>query len=347
MKKALKKIRWIAVPVVLGTGVWLWLVKFESEKPVVLGLPETATLGRELKIRAEDRKAGLTEVKVEAVQAGQTVTLFSTTVPKKTQAFEKTIPLRPLPPGLGEGEVVLRITAEDRSWNGGNVTTAEKTLLIDTRPPQLSVLGGPHYINRGGAGLVVLAANEDIPVNGIKVGDAFFPGSAAGRNRALVYFALPFDAPSDAAFSASAEDIAGNRVLLPFHPNTKAKAPKSDKINLTDKFLGNVVPYFKSLDSALQGTDIEIFLAVNRKQRSLDYEQIQKICADSAPQPLWSDLFFACRIQNRWPCSGTIERISTGGGKSTARFISAWTWPPPSNARFRRPTRAGSSSPGR
>jgi hypothetical protein len=70
MKKALKKIRWIAVPVVLGTGVWLWLVKFESEKPVVLGLPETATLGRGLKVKAEDRKAGLAEVKVEAVQSG-------------------------------------------------------------------------------------------------------------------------------------------------------------------------------------------------------------------------------------------------------------------------------------
>jgi murein DD-endopeptidase MepM/ murein hydrolase activator NlpD len=189
--------------------------------------------------------------------------------------------------------------AEDRSWNGGNLTTVEKKLLIDTRPPQLSVLGGPHYINRGGAGLVVLLANEDIPVNGIKVGDAFFPGSAAGRNRVPVYFALPLDAPSDAAFSASAEDIAGNRVLLPFHPNIKAKTPKSDKINLTDKFLGNVVPYFKSLDPALQGTDLEIFLAVNRKQRGLDYEQIQKICADSAPQPLWSGPFL--RLPNSKP----------------------------------------------
>jgi hypothetical protein len=299
MKKALKKIRWIAVPAVLGTGVWLWLVKFETEKPVVFGLPETATLGRELKIKAEDRKAGLAEVKVEAVQAGQTMTLFSVVLPKKTYSFEKTIPLRPLPPGLGEGEVVLRIMAEDRSWNGGNLTTVEKKLLIDTRPPQLSVLGGPHYINRGGAGLVVLLANEDIPVNGIKVGDAFFPGSAAGRNRVPVYFALPLDASSDAAFSASAEDIAGNRVLLPFHPNIKAKTPKSDKINLTDKFLGNVVPYFKSLDPALQGTDLEIFLAVNRKQRGLDYEQIQKICADSAPQPLWSGPFL--RLPNSKP----------------------------------------------
>ena len=299
MKKSLKKIRWIAIPVVLGTGVWLWLVKFESEKPVVLGLPATATLGRELNIKAEDRKTGLAELKVEAVQSGQTVTLLTTTVPKKTYSFEKTIPLRPLPPGLGEGEVVLRITAEDRSWNGGNVTTLEMKVLIDTRPPQLSVLGGPHYINRGGAGLVVLAANEDIPVSGINVGDVFFPGSAAGRNRALVYFALPFDAPSDAAFNASADDIAGNHTLLPFHPNIKSKTPKSDKVNLNDKFLGNVVPYFRSLDPALQGTDIEIFLAVNRTQRSLDYEQIRKICANSAPQPLWSGPFL--RLPNSKP----------------------------------------------
>jgi hypothetical protein len=306
MKKALRKFRWIAILSVLGTGVWLWLVKFESEKPTVQGLPETSTLGRELIFKAEDRKTGLAEVKVETVQSGQTVTLFTTAVPKKTYSFEKTIPLRPLPPGLGEGEVVLRITAEDRSWNGGNTTTLEKKVLIDTRPPQLSVLGGPHYINRGGAGLVVLSANEDIPVNGIKVGDTFFPGSPSGRNRALVYFALPFDAPADAAFGASAEDLAGNKILVPFRPNVKPKTFKSDKINLTDNFLGNVVPYFKSIDSGLQGTDLEIFLTVNRKQRDLDYEQIRKICAETAPQPLWFGPFL--RLPNSKPMAPFGDR---------------------------------------
>jgi murein DD-endopeptidase MepM/ murein hydrolase activator NlpD len=306
MKKFMKKIRWVAIPLVLGTGVWIWLVKFESEKPSIQGLPETATWGRELVVKADDRKSGLAEVKVEAVQAGQTVALFSAAFPAKTRAFEKTLPLRPLPPGLGEGEAVLRISAKDRSWNGGNTTVLEKKLIVDTRPPQVSVLGGPQYINRGGAGFVVVAANEDIPKSGINVGDAFFPGSPAGRNRALVYFALPFNAPSGTAFSASAEDIAGNQTRLPFHPNVKSKPFKSDTIALTDRFLGNVIPYFKSLDPGLQGTDVEIFLALNRKQRDLDYEQIKKICAESAPQPLWSGPFL--RLPNSKPMAAYGER---------------------------------------
>ena len=302
MRKLLRKLRWLLIPLILGAGVWVWRVKFESGKPSLQGMPEQATLPRELVIKAEDLKSGLAEVKIEAVQAGAAVPLLAGTFPPETHVFEKTVPLRPLPPGLIEGEALLRLTAEDRSWNGGNIAILEKKIMIDTIPPQLIVLGGPHYVSRGGAGLVVLASNEDVPVCGINVGDVAFSGSPAGPHLALVYYALPHDSPAGAALLATAADIAGNQMTLPFRPRIRTTPFKSDRINVTDNFLANVVPYFKAADSGLQGTDIEIFLTVNRKQRALDEEKIKKICADTAPQPLWSGPFL--RLPNSKPMAG-------------------------------------------
>ena len=50
----------------------------------------------------------------------------------------------------------------------------------------------------------------------------------------------------------------------------KPKAFKKDKIQLSDDFLKNIIPYFTSRDPNLKGTPVEIFLALNRKQRELD-----------------------------------------------------------------------------
>ena len=67
-----------AVPVLLillaAGGVWVWLVKFESEKPAVSLAGESRFVGPELKMRAEDRKSGLAALTVEAVQGERTVT---------------------------------------------------------------------------------------------------------------------------------------------------------------------------------------------------------------------------------------------------------------------------------
>ena len=175
MKKFLKKARWILIPSALAAIVILWVVKFESQKPEIRPADDSPFLGRELTFRVSDRKSGLAEVRVEAVQAGRTVEIFSERFPAALPTYDKTLPLRPLPAGLADGEILLRISAEDRSWNGGNTAVVERKMILDTRPPRMNIVGGPHYINTGGAGVVSCTVDEDTPIVGIRVGERFFP----------------------------------------------------------------------------------------------------------------------------------------------------------------------------
>lgn len=298
MKKAIK----VAVPVLLvliGAGVGLKLTKFESGKPWVRMSGDTAMLGPELVFQSGDAKSGLDKLRVEAVQAGKSAELWSGSLPPSTHETEQKISLRPLPAGLSDGEVLIRITAKDRSWNGGNVTVLEKKMIIDTKPPRLTVLGGPHYVNQGGTGCVAFTSDEAPASSGIRVGDAEFAGFPLESGRILTFFALGSGVPADVSLQAVAVDAAGNRASLAFRPNVKKKTFRKDKVEITDKFLADVLPYFKERDAKLHGSDLEVFLTLNRDQRVRDADRIRAICRETAPKMLWSGAFL--RLPNSKP----------------------------------------------
>jgi murein DD-endopeptidase MepM/ murein hydrolase activator NlpD len=306
MKKFLKKARWILIPAALVGIVILWVVKFEFQKPEIRPDGDSPFLGRELTFRASDRKSGLAEVRVEAVQAGRTIEVFSERFPAALPTYVKTLALRPLPAGLADGEVLLRISAKDRSWNGGNTAVVEKKMILDTRPPRMNIVGGPHYINTGGAGVVSCTVDEETPVVGSQVGERFFPGYPTGGNRFLVFFALSPDASRDVRFSGVAEDPSGNRTSIVFRPVIKTVAFKQDTLSLSDKFLGDVVSYFKNIDPGLRGTDLEAFLTVNRTQREKDYERLAILCQKTESRMLWSGAFL--RLPNSKPMASFGDR---------------------------------------
>ncbi len=332
-----KNARWLLIPAVLAAGAWLWIVKFESEKPAVRLLCDGPALGRELSLRFEDRKSGLARIRVEADQAGRTVELLSEEFPEPVASVEKTISLRPLPAGLTDGEIILRIAASDHSWRKGNAAVWEMRKIIDTRPPRMTFLGGPHSIAPGGAGVVSFMLDESAALSGLQAGNSFFPAYEAGGGRYFVWYALPRDAPPDVPFIGVAEDEAGNRTNVRFRPDVKSVRIKSDVLTLTDAFFEGVVPYFKSLDPSLKGTDLEIFLAVNRDQRARDDARLQAICRDTGPRPLWRGTFPLAPVQD----DGRLRRapdLSLQRARDPAgRFISAWTWLRSGTARFRRP----------
>ncbi len=306
MKKMLKKVRWFLIPAaVVGIG-WLGWTKFEFQKPEIRPADDSPYLGRELVFRATDRKSGLSRIRVEAVQSGRTVEIFSETFPEPLPSIVKTLSLRPLPAGLADGDVLLRLTAEDRSWNGGNEAVWEKQLILDTRPPRMAILGGPHYLNAGGAGAVVCSVEEGTAAAGIQAGGNYFPGFAAGPGKFLVFFALPVDAPPDVPFFGVAEDPAGNRTNVVFRPVIKTGLVKKDTLNITPRFLEGVIPYFRNLDPGLTGSDLDVFLTVNRTQRRLDYEKLEALCRQTEPQRLWSGPFL--RLPDSKPMASFGER---------------------------------------
>ena len=167
------------LPLLVAGGALLWLLKFESEKPAVSLAGENRFLGPELKLRVEDRKSGLAALTVEAAQGERTVTLLEEFYTDGPALIERTLAMRPVPEGLSDGELRLRITAKDRSWKR-NKTILDKALVLDSRPPRPVALGGPHYVNQGGSGLIVVTTSEESSSAGVQVGEAWFSGYPPG-----------------------------------------------------------------------------------------------------------------------------------------------------------------------
>lgn len=336
------KFKWVAIAIlaiiIAVGGGWVYLVKFEQEKPTIQLLPDKKYLGQNLTVIVEDQKSGVAEVQIEVTQQGKAMSFLSEKFPPQTHRVEKTLTLRPLPKDLKEGEAQIKISAKDHSWNWGNPVSLEKSVVIDTTPPQLSVLGTLHYGNQGGAALITYQISEEAPMTGVQVGEVFFPGYGISKDRYLAYFAIPADASSDSSFSALAEDHAGNRTKAGFREIVKPKAFQKDKIQLTDQFLNKFLPYFTARDPNLKGSPLEIFLALNRKQRELDHQEIKKLCKETSLRPLWSGRFL--RLPNAQPMASFAQnRTYYYDGQAVDRQIHwGWTWPPWTRARCRQPT---------
>jgi len=320
----MKRPVWIILGIlaaVLGAGgIYACLVLFEQEKPAIQVMQEAKVMGKSLDVKVRDQKSGVAELQIVVSQGSKSITLLSEKFPKKTPLVEKTIPLRPLPQGLQDGEARIQVSAKDHSWNWGNPVSLEKTVVIDTTPPRLSVLGTLHYANQGGTGVITYQVSEEVPLSGVQVGANLFRGYAVGQGRYVAYFAIPLDASAATSFTALAEDPAGNRGQAGFRVILKAKAFKKDKIELSDSFLKNLLPYFTAKDPGLKGSPLEIFLAVNRKQREADHQEIQKICRETAPKPLWAGAFL--RLPNAKPmASFAQDRTYYHEGKEVDRQV--------------------------
>jgi murein DD-endopeptidase MepM/ murein hydrolase activator NlpD len=314
----MKQKQWTVLTIVafilVGLGVWFGWGKFEGVKPQFQIIPDKNFLGPELTIKAEDLQSGLALVKIEVIQKGKVVSLLEEKPAKGTLRVEKKVSLRPLPQGLRDGEAQIRIFVRDRAWIRGNLAVLEKNIVIDSHPPQVSVLGGLHYINQGGTGLIPYQASEETPVSGVKWGQSFFAGFPVGRNQYIAYIAWARDQAGDSAAEVVAEDRAGNGARSSLPLKLRPGRFRKDQIQISDGFLSKVLPYFTALDPNLKGTPIEIFLRLNREQRKLDHQKVQEICSRSGMQPLWSGVFL--RLPNSKPtASFGQERAYFYGGK--------------------------------
>lgn len=299
MRKKIWIVLTITIAFCLAAGLWVWMVKFEQEKPVIQINPDTQYLGSQIKIKVTDEKSGVAELRVEAVQKEKNITLLQEKFPKGNFQIEKTIVLRPLPSGLKDGDAEIRVFARDYSWNFGNPVTIAKKVVIDTHPPQINVFGGIHYLNQGGTGFITYETTEEVTHTGVQAEKNFFPGYKVGKNQYLAYYTLGLDLPKELGIWATAEDVAGNKGRAGFRLISKSKKFKTDKVHLTDEFLKKIIPYFTERNPNLKGSLIDIFLAINRQQRENDHQEIKKICQETLPQPQWSGPFL--RLPNSKP----------------------------------------------
>ena len=88
-----------------------------------------------------------------------------------------------------------------------------------------------------------------------------------------------------------AADEAGNETRRIFPSRIIKKDFPRDTIRVSDGFLQRKVPEFQSEDPSLSDNLLEAYLTVNREWREKNHGRIREVCAESAPERLWSGPF--------------------------------------------------------
>jgi hypothetical protein len=202
-------------------------------------------------------------------------------------------------PDLQEGRATLRIIAINDSWGNffrGGRSEIAMDLPVRFAPPQVQVLSFPHYVNQGGAELVVFKVSPGTAESGVKVGDLFFPSwpvkDSLPETR-LCIFAYPYNVDAATPARILARDDAGNETLSNFTYRVFPKKFRSDTIQITDDFMARVVPRIMSQTPGFQeqGSLLKDFLAINGDLRRANARELVAFSQKTAPRFLWSQPF--------------------------------------------------------
>jgi hypothetical protein len=286
-----------------GGGGWFFLTVGERGKPVVEIGAGADFIGRKktLDITFSDSGRGLGRTEIVITQDHQSRVVSAVDYPETgvlRKAVSVTVDAVILK--LHDGPASLSLTAVDHSlWK--NRTTATRPVTIDLLPPQIFQLNKQNHINPGGTCVVAYRLSEAALRTGIQVGDLFYPAypvTQAGKSGYAAYFTLPPEAsPGVPQIRILARDQAGNETLSDVPVLIQKRKFRSDKMVLTDDFLGQKMPEFQALVPELRGkTPLETFIYVNTLLRADNLKTIQSACMKSESRPLWQGPFL--RMKN-------------------------------------------------
>ncbi|MCP4670869.1 MAG: M23 family metallopeptidase [Desulfobacula sp.] len=305
--------------IILIPGIWVLVHKYEGEKPVVdITLPSVyLKKSYEMSLDVMDDQTGLRDIMVSIHQKDKKKVLlerqYETPGIAKVFSGAKTIkesfviPVSAWQYGMSDGEAIIRIIVSDyswRGWNKGNILNIEKKVIIDSKPPKVSVLTKRHNIQKGGTGLIIYKLFEDNIKSGVKAGDNFFPGHAGlfeNKNIYTAFFALNDVQGPGTKFAVMAEDEAGNITKRGFYHYIRDKKFKTDVLNIPDSFLNRKMPGFDVGENKGSFSEIknqgkknpllEKFLYVNDIIRKNNVEEILKLTQNSENKKYWDGRF--------------------------------------------------------
>ncbi len=207
---------------------------------------------------------------------------------------EETVTFNLKKTGLREGAFDLEIRAVDASLAGfgfGNSRTIFVPMRLDTQKPRMSVVSPQPYVRRGGSSVIRYTINEDVQESGIKVGKYFFKGYKQADESYICYFAFPHHMqPKEFKPILMAQDLAGNTSERGVAVFALQRKFKSDRIKITDNFLGLVTEHLYNLapDAA---TPLERFLIINSDIRLANTMFLSELGKDSAETVFWKGAF--------------------------------------------------------
>ncbi len=302
--------RWLVV--IIGAllflpVLWLLLVRFEGQKPEIVFELTSPFIGKahEFSISLEDKKSGLRKIWAAVIKNGKEVVLSDDELPSaglfsggKIKTKNLNILFEPGKHELSDGKAILRLAVWDYSWRGwwqGNQTYVEKSLVIDTLPPEIEVISRAHNLTQGGAGLFIYRTSEDCRISGVQVGDSFFPGYAGyykDPQIRMAFVGLSYQQGPGTQVLLKAVDQAGNTAKTGVRHHIRKKVFRNDAIQISDRFLNWKIPEFENIiKSESGGSLVDNFIQINRDLRKANYQQITELAKKTATGKLWEGVF--------------------------------------------------------
>jgi murein DD-endopeptidase MepM/ murein hydrolase activator NlpD len=310
--------RWLAtlVLIVIVVGGALYFVAGRGAPPHVTIEKPDRVVGQtgSIEVTAEAPSARFTTLSIALEQNGKRIPLFAligSDPASLSQVGRDRLHIsRPFGkqsvPELQAGPARLIVTATRPSlFNLRQLSSRTiKDFQVRLEPPRLAVVSTKHYVNHGGAEMVIYKATPPDVRSGVRVGETEYPGfpaSGAGLPGAdasmkVAFFALLHDQDLNVPIVAFAVDDADNQSKVSFVDNVFEKPFKRSKIQLDDKFLQRVVPeileHAPELKAAPPGDDLmPAFLKINGQLRQLNADTIAKFATSTSPARLWNGPF--------------------------------------------------------
>jgi murein DD-endopeptidase MepM/ murein hydrolase activator NlpD len=200
-------------------------------------------------------------------------------------------------PGLKiqAGPATVIVTASRKVWGMRTVSTeVSKAITIRLEKPRVSVVSTKHYINLGGAEMILYRATPDGIASGVRVGDIEYPGFPYKDNLRIAFFALRYDQPVNVPMTLFARDLTGEEATSDFDRMTFSKPFKKSTIVLDDAFVERVVPAILAgaTEVAPTGTAIEKYVVINNELRQKNNARIQALASQTAPEMFWAGAVF-------------------------------------------------------
>ena len=293
----------------------VWFLAGRAAGPAITLNAPTAVVGQQtpLKIDVYAPGGNVTALDVVLEQNGQPTSVGSLAQPQALKIVPAADHVavtgeigRKSTPALKTGTATLVVHATRPVLFGLRQVSSSfrKDLQVRLTPPTLAVLSQFHFINQGGAEVVVYQVNPADVASGVRVGELEYPGVAATgagiANAApglrVAFFPFLFNQSPSTPVSLWARDEAGNSAQASLDSKVNAMQFRKSTIPLDDPFLQKVVPAILQNTPDLKVTDandlLASYLVINRDLRQQNNDTIRTIGrTKTAKEILWRGPF--------------------------------------------------------
>ena len=305
-------VRWFFTLLILAAlafGAVYYFAGTVDGPAIAINLPAVIGQGGTLDVTVDAPGGALTSFDIQLLQKGRTIPvldLASAPTGALVKEGDRVRITRPIGkktlPELESGPATVKVSASRPVFRNLRQVSSEATKEVQVRltPPRVAVASTHHYVNQGGAEMIVYRASPPDADSGVRVGDRTYPGFPGTGARLrdpelkVAFFALLYDQPTDTAMEVFAQDAAGNQTRAQFEHRVFPKKFRSSRISLDDKFLGRVVPPILESSKQVQASATDLlpsFLKINNDLRRINNETIAALAKKTAPSILWEGAF--------------------------------------------------------